>query len=54
MHTEVLERSYLRSSPSLLFIPVDGQHVVREDLPEGQLVDWGLGSHLGQAGLTDL
>ena len=54
METEVLKWSDLRGGPAFLFIPVNGQHVVGENLPEGQLVDGRLRLHLLQTGLADL
>ena len=54
VHTEVLKWSDLRGCPAFLFIPVNGQHVIRENLPEGQLVNGRLRLQLVQTGLANL
>ena len=54
MNTKIFKRCDLGRGPAAILGPVNGQHVVSEHFAECELVDWRLGLHLCQAGLSHL
>ena len=54
MNTKIFKRCNLGRGPAVWLSPVDGEHVVSEDLSECQLVYWRLGLHLRQPRLAHL